>query len=509
MIAGVTPDGAADGQCGLGLIPTIAPLVDTCQLHQLQRGVLISLGLAGSVTKNTMAKVLLRKHNRVVMLSRQSLAVGKAIRDAQHDADVPDHKLLALQPTATTRWGNQYSQLAVNNTLRLAIDPAVDKFKRDNRSNKEAIVESNESEQGSKVGIPVPASELGIDRDDWDDSLELESLYGIAYDVKETIEKRGHCTGAQGLMLLYDLSANACHSDASLTIKEFPSSLRLSDRERVETTKPSDDLSPITHRARELLREELTDRLLHGGEDRRPSNSRLIQCYMSKQMKSSEYLPPAWNVQARTLYLQALRTAAECVYSRAATVVKQERRTSPRKQQKVVTGGLFRGAQLLTTTDSPTAPAPANDESSDPMLDELRRWDGLGQDAYKDFISPDGLLNEFAMMWALRERFPLHFHVFKQTACHLPHEANVEQIFSRAGLLSDPNLDPLYLATLVKVAVNKRSFKPTVDAIKKMYFTMFRGRRNSDDNSAEMGDAELPAHAPARPAEASPSGSHD
>ena len=46
----------------------------------------------------------------------------------------------------------------------------------------------------------------------------------------------------------------------------------------------------------------------------------------------------------------------------------------------------------------------------------------------------DGLLNEFKLMWAERNRFPLHLIVFKQTACHLPHEANVEMIFSRAGL---------------------------------------------------------------------------
>ena len=49
------------------------------------------------------------------------------------------------------------------------------------------------------------------------------------------------------------------------------------------------------------------------------------------------------------------------------------------------------------------------------------------------------------MMWKLREAFPLHYIVFKQTASHLPHEANVEQIFSRAGLLADPNLEPAHL----------------------------------------------------------------
>ena len=57
------------------------------------------------------------------------------------------------------------------------------------------------------------------------------------------------------------------------------------------------------------------------------------------------------------------------------------------------------------------------------------------------------------MMWELYERFPLHFIVFKQTLCHLSHVAKVEQVFSRAGNLSDPNMDPEYLAHLVMVGV--------------------------------------------------------
>ena len=58
---------------------------------------------------------------------------------------------------------------------------------------------------------------------------------------------------------------------------------------------------------------------------------------------------------------------------------------------------------------------------------------------YSPFFEDDGLLNEFKMMWALRESFPLHFIVFKQTASHLPHEGNTEQLFSRSGALSDDN----------------------------------------------------------------------
>ena len=62
------------------------------------------------------------------------------------------------------------------------------------------------------------------------------------------------------------------------------------------------------------------------------------------------------------------------------------------------------------------------------------------------------------MMWSLRKRFPLHYIVFKQIALHLPHEANVEQYFSRAGKLSNPNLAPALLGKLVMVGVNKKRF---------------------------------------------------
>ena len=38
-------------------------------------------------------------------------------------------------------------------------------------------------------------------------------------------------------------------------------------------------------------------------------------------------------------------------------------------------------------------------------------------------------------MCAVKDPFPLHFIVFKQTASAIPHEANVERLFSRSGLL--------------------------------------------------------------------------
>ena len=92
--------------------------------------------------------------------------MGKSINNAHLAADVPPDKVLTLVRAATTRWGNQYSQVSSNCKLRRAIDPAdpaVEKFKRENRSNKEAIVEDNESDHwGSKVGRAVSAADLGL-----------------------------------------------------------------------------------------------------------------------------------------------------------------------------------------------------------------------------------------------------------------------------------------------------------------------------------------------------------
>ena len=40
------------------------------------------------------------------------------------------------------------------------------------------------------------------------------------------------------------------------------------------------------------------------------------------------------------------------------------------------------------------------------------------------------MINEFAFIRAERMEFPLHYFIFRQTASHLPHEGNVEQISS-------------------------------------------------------------------------------
>ena len=181
------------------------------------------------------------------------------------------------------------------------------------------------------------------------------------------------------------------------------------------------------------------------------------------------YLPTQYKL-AKSLYLHWMRDANEIVKLAV-------RRSFPRKktQKTTATGGLFRGSSMVDgPADSPFAADNTGD--FDAVTEEIDRWKHMSSEVWQPFIDEDRLLNEFQMMWALRERFPLHFVIFKRTACHLAHEGNVEQVFSRSENLSDPNMDPEYLAFLTMIAVNRSAFWPTKEAITGKYYEMFCGK---------------------------------
>ena len=64
-------------------------------------------------------------------------------------------------------------------------------------------------------------------------------------------------------------------------------------------------------------------------------------------------------------------------------------------------------------------------------------------------------------VYHLRKSFPLHYTVFRQTASHIPHEGNSEQLFSRSGALSDNNgkMSPFRLAVWTSIGVNYSTYK--------------------------------------------------
>ena len=46
----------------------------------------------------------------------------------------------------------------------------------------------------------------------------------------------------------------------------------------------------------------------------------------------------------------------------------------------------------------------------------------------------------------------------------------------RGGLLTDPNMDPHFLATLTRIGVNKQAYKPPLDMIRHAYYAKYRGQ---------------------------------
>ena len=56
-------------------------------------------------------------------------------------------------------------------------------------------------------------------------------------------------------------------------------------------------------------------------------------------------------------------------------------------------------------------------------------------------------------------------------------QANCEQLFSTAGNLSDPHMDPKVLGVLVSIVKNKAAYNPCLAAIKETYFAKFRGKK--------------------------------
>ena len=487
-ITGITPDGAADGQCALNMMEELNEKTDTCDLHRLQRSVLFSIGLAGAQSKNPESKQLLGQESRLVTLYKQSRAVSSDVRAMQIAAEIPAHKILAPSTTKVTRWGGTFMQIQQNHVLHPVLDPAVEKYKRNNRGKKDAIVERDESESGDsdKAGRAVAAVELGLSATGWDEGIEMEAFLERPYQTKELIEKgkkgSGMITGAQSLMLMSNLMSS-CQASKALTVKLLPPTPSLADRDRASEERQPDLLGMPVVRARSIMADELKDRFF--GE--RPSNSRMVQIHMSKQKRSTAWVPESWRMLAETLYLRWLRLASD--HLKGSTRVL---RSSPKKAK---TGASSSTAviMLFDDDDSGDGDGDNGEQVEDAVSVEVERWKAISNETLASYIDKEtGMLNEFAFMWAKRKEFPLHFFVFKQTASHLPHEGNVEQIFSLGGRLSDPNINPAYLACLVFFGSNMKVYMPPTKDIYQRYLRKFSKHGKLVDEETSLGFADVP-----------------
>ena len=136
--------------------------------------------------------------HRFARASNQIRTVAYNIREAQEAEGIPASRVLSTIDTMPTRWGNQYSQIERNNTLKPIIEPVIERWKGLNRGKKDAIVEEDDSTENAKVGVAVASSQLGLSYNQWDNSLELESFLLYPFGIKQVIEHKpkGSMTGA-------------------------------------------------------------------------------------------------------------------------------------------------------------------------------------------------------------------------------------------------------------------------------------------------------------------------
>ena len=227
---GLTPDGAADGQKGITMVPGLAHKKDVCDLHNLQRTVLYSVGMAGSSStrKNPDVKDMVRINGSTTKLQNQSCEVNHGVKE------VPC---------------GPYSVPA----------RALDR---------------------KKVGFTDAA---------WDANMEFEAFLTKPAEMKELIEKKKTVTGAQSFELHYNL-AKSCAPTRPLLIQLFPESIAVKDRTRASTTLPADQLLPLVIEGRKEMVLQLEKRFF----SIMPSEARLVQIFISKQVPAEKILSPQW-----------------------------------------------------------------------------------------------------------------------------------------------------------------------------------------------------------------------
>ena len=195
--------------------------------------------------------------------------------------------------------------------------------------------------------------------------------------------------------------------------------------------------------------------------------------------------PSSWQVSAEAHYLKWLREAAGIIGQgkRVASTPKAK------KKKARTSGGFFDNCD---SSDEEAAQQNDIGAGSDSVVLEIDIWKAIGAETIDKFKDEDGLVDEFALAFSLREQVPVHFALFKQLAADLPHEANAESTFSLSGSLSHKNThtSPGVLSTYVRINKNRKIYNPSWKETFKAYRTKFGTVKGEDAVEAMSDDAD-------------------
>ena len=462
-VSGVTADGAADGQGGMRAIPGLQFKVDVCQLHDLQRAVLYSIGLAGPkhACPNSDFRDLIRINKRLVQLSHQSREVSDAIREWQSEANIPSHKILTTVRTNQTRWSNQKKQISRHNLMRPVLDGVLRRYKREHATDTAVVEAVSEDDDSGDESLPqgrfqaasraVMRRDVGFCEETWNANLEAEAFLSRPAEIKEILEHRPNVTAAQGLQLIISLSKK-CQPSQDLGILMFPTSTALKHRKREALVVEARAISGMVTTARREIVQQIETRFLN----KRFSDARLIQVYMSKQAPASKVLSADNLATAKALYFKWLRSllSNNVLSSDHGDISRDKKKAKPSTSSDLFS---------FSESDDDGAGDDAAPDTDCVRL-EVQIWENIAPERLKLFTNPqNGLVDEFKLIFSMRNEVPLHYFLFRQVSSHFGHEANAETTFSLSGSLSNRNThtSPGFLASLVRINKNRVNHDPS------------------------------------------------
>jgi len=114
---------------------------------------------------------------------------------------------------------------------------------------------------------------------------------------------------------------------------------------------------------------------------------------------------------------------------------------------------------------------------------EIQRWSALPAERVDAYREDCGMINEYKLLFDMRQEFPLHFFLFRQTCVHIAHEANAENTFSLSGSLSNENTHTgsCFLSRSTRIQSNKCRLKPDPKLVLKRYLAKYRKPTPGED----------------------------
>ena len=176
-------------------------------------------------------------------------------------------------------------------------------------------------------------------------------------------------------------------------------------------------------------------------------------------------LPAALLATARSHYLRWLRESHAMMSTKGSRQEIAPPQQQPQKKKQKSSVPLFR-SHLVNNSSAPAA-------AIDPVQAEVNGWLSMPATEIENHRDNRGWLDEFALMSAVRLKFPIHCCVFKRTTSHYAHEADCESFFALVKSISDPNMFPSMLRMLSKVRANISLHKPSWEAVQQRYYQKY------------------------------------